>query len=1177
METAADCLSAYHMPLNDFYELERQRESYQRAEQGRNPHWAEDLGTNLEDDGQYEPEELGTVFEIISSGSELGLSGMIEPVTPKPSNLYWPGSSRLSPNHVDHRAAPVRVPAKRTQGQSRTSGLHGPGAPYDSGPQWSLLHSPSPSALDYPIPPPGSLSRKRPRSLTVPSLPPLSLQPLSTDVVVPQTNSSGQSLYSQPTVTRSTSPARSINTFTEPGSTPVACNKIKSPTRKPSIQNLSLFGPGPKPHLRPPEAHSLSLEANGWTSIVYLSELIPSHFNNSKHNQILHLLNSSAHVPYCVVMSPKGKTKAFYRGRKARKGNDLGEDSCSRGNPATTAGVKLRLPYLGRDGQGWPKDKIPVEIFEHITQYLPRDSVQNMRLVSREFEVSVSHLLFKTVVVPFRPELYGMVEASRPIKAKPDVKGKGKARVDPQDDALAVLDDAPLDLYWSKSKAGSVDDGMKVFQGWGPHITKFGMSFELDEGLLSNPPDKGSQDIHQSFWGEYEWPYQYYHRFKYCAGLEQTADESQSMTAAFSNLSKVTELAISIDSGLGWLCGPDISDRAQIFKGKPSVFGRSNKLPDLQARERKEIWKAIIGHYRKSLRVTAHYRQGGASHPTVRNGPLRRFTGIRNFLSTSNNPQSTNNQPATATTAVASMQATNMLSNLTGQPATTAIANMTQHDPQHAATLMSFYLPHPLQQYYASIANSASDEEELVVEELDGDGYEEETADDEDFSGLPSTIHGDDEEGPVPPLIMRGVDINTAASSHESSAVQPNPFEKSALIPNHLTSAQKEFLLETDWAIQAFLASYTLAIMDNNIFRTVCTLNIATLSSRHIYSLRRHDLWAALPNVHTLELHIIPDWRDIVKEHASFVATPVINPSVAAVTFNTLLQEFIAPLKSIKTLSLGWLGGGERATGIFARNQHLLPAPLTMEPSDMLESLGSKNLVHFPHAKQITLTNCWLSPNILVAFVQKHEATLRVLKLDSVSLTAMPEFQAQPLLAQAGNALGFASTVQTTSTAVNHGPTDWLSRLHRQGSWPDVIENITPGTTLADLRDARDAAAEPAIRCSKGSLKRIDFQSCGYAILPNAVGLDQTAIDLPYDTSAMSLPLQKRQLNLTPFMMQTQDQMLGRIIPRMKKEELNTLLQAWNMHQGWGRNTKKYHSLEDGQPLGGSGRFSGSV
>lgn len=64
------------------------------------------------------------------------------------------------------------------------------------------------------------------------------------------------------------------------------------------------------------------------------------------------------------------------------------------------------------------------------------------------------------------------------------------------------------------------------------------------------------------------------------------------------------------------------------------------------------------------------------------------------------------------------------------------------------------------------------------------------------------------------------------------------------------------------FAQRAFL-TYTNAVINNKpVFETVATLNIASLSSRYLQSLRQHDLWAALPNLRTLKLVISPDWRD---------------------------------------------------------------------------------------------------------------------------------------------------------------------------------------------------------------------------------------------------------------------------------------------------------------------------
>lgn len=51
---------------------------------------------------------------------------------------------------------------------------------------------------------------------------------------------------------------------------------------------------------------------------------------------------------------------------------------------------------------------IPVELFSLIVAHLSRSNIQNMRLVNKEFDQKVSEALFRSVVVPFRPEIYGI-------------------------------------------------------------------------------------------------------------------------------------------------------------------------------------------------------------------------------------------------------------------------------------------------------------------------------------------------------------------------------------------------------------------------------------------------------------------------------------------------------------------------------------------------------------------------------------------------------------------------------------------------------------------------------------------------------------------------------------------------------------------------------------------------
>lgn len=111
----------------------------------------------------------------------------------------------------------------------------------------------------------------------------------------------------------------------------------------------------------------------------------------------------------------------------------------------------------------WPMDKaLPFEIYEMILGILSRDDIKNLRSTCKEIEFRMSHALFETVVLPFNPEIYGMLCGTRRLDGSsklPEFLRKGYR--DP-------------DLY--------IGHGLEVFKGFGPHIKKYGMSFEVDEG-----------------------------------------------------------------------------------------------------------------------------------------------------------------------------------------------------------------------------------------------------------------------------------------------------------------------------------------------------------------------------------------------------------------------------------------------------------------------------------------------------------------------------------------------------------------------------------------------------------------------------------------------------------------------------------------------------------------------
>ncbi len=73
-----------------------------------------------------------------------------------------------------------------------------------------------------------------------------------------------------------------------------------------------------------------------------------------------------------------------------------------------------------------------------------------MRLVNREFELKVSDNLFRAVVVPFHPELYGIHDSFN-----------------------------QLNEPTSRNDSGAVmlrDKGMRVFEGFGRYISRFALS-----------------------------------------------------------------------------------------------------------------------------------------------------------------------------------------------------------------------------------------------------------------------------------------------------------------------------------------------------------------------------------------------------------------------------------------------------------------------------------------------------------------------------------------------------------------------------------------------------------------------------------------------------------------------------------------------------------------------------
>ena len=163
--------------------------------------------------------------------------------------------------------------------------------------------------------------------------------------------------------------------------------------------------------------------------ILFTTELFPRNYNAAKRLALLNILRIKAPytVPVAVTTLPGKPAIEYYL--------DPDSQSSMRKN--------VYIP-LGPNGQGWPANRVPLEIFERIIGFLPRDTIQTLRHVNREFEKKVSNVLFSNVVVPFTPRIYGMLgaevkpEQSLDVKCQ-DTKGKGKSGTKAKGNSIAII------------------------------------------------------------------------------------------------------------------------------------------------------------------------------------------------------------------------------------------------------------------------------------------------------------------------------------------------------------------------------------------------------------------------------------------------------------------------------------------------------------------------------------------------------------------------------------------------------------------------------------------------------------------------------------------------------------------------------------------------------------------
>ncbi|KIW19309.1 hypothetical protein PV08_03603 [Exophiala spinifera] len=758
-----------------------------------------------------------------------------------------------------------------------------------------------------------------------------------------------------------------------------------------------------------------------------------------------------------------------------------------------------------------------------IAQHLSPQDIRNLRLVSRALAQRLGPILFRNVVVNF---------------------GKRFFDID--------------DTGW-ESRCGHPPSN-SVLKKHGDNINQFGIAFEYDLDGLANASEKVIEKEQDAWFGRFTWPTENYPRYPSLQAQEDLVDHNRPLLReALKHVTKASELGLCIDSGHGWLEGPDISDLALFqrrTKNGSAIFGDTFKTEDM--------WTTL------GRNQYFHWAQQNTIDETTKwlnreacddagNSPHRASTSTTDEIDFVNH---------VGTTSIESFREKRKPAN--------------DFEDAHIGVFSSTRRIRPgFDSHSASVLGAHPSQWPLIF-----GGY-----------NLAAELGGVNER--LPTKIA-------------------HPY-CSPLLPGSLTEAQAQWLMETAWAQRAFLSAYTTAVITNKQnFTNIHTLRISKLSSGLLPSMEQQEFWRSLPGLKNLKILVSPDWRqDYLIGDRAFATNMLISPAKAAERFTRFLRLHVTKLETLLSLTVGYAGGGEDAVGMFARNQHVLFAPIVEDPRDWLHRPARPPWVtRFDHVRELKFKNCWFTPWMLRAFMEKSKDTsLHTLNLDSVSMTAIHDSSIDNrILAQ-----GIGSRCAWPRSS-------WLNEtLSASTAWCQVLDDITPGVTLLERKyDAGmiDEIQHPRPkRAFRGHVRKLILKSCGYVkiSLPKTgiSGYSQNALlahsHVPMDQGLfkrmqqyVKVPssstagagedaethngpagvlrakrgddLSRRHIMLSTIAPNGEPYpWLGTLTQCVHPVEKRVLEEAWGMTFGWQDDLARFGAVEDGFFEGGTGRFSGVI
>ncbi|KAI9155249.1 hypothetical protein HJFPF1_07830 [Paramyrothecium foliicola] len=459
------------------------------------------------------------------------------------------------------------------------------------------------------------------------------------------------------------------------------------------------------------------------------------------------------------------------------------------------------------------------------------------------------------------------------------------------------------------------------------------------------------------------------------------------------------------------------------------------------------------------------------------------------------------------------------------------------------------------------------------------------------------------------------------------------------LIPTNLTRAQRELLLELEWAHRAMIQSYVISLIDiagEGCFKNLTTLTIAKIPSSHVHIFNRQELWSGLKSLKNVSLGVLADWRRVSKSSLGSIDDKLISPVEAVAKVFKLLHAYIGPQHHIESLHFEWICGGEFAPSAYQRNAFVLPAPI-IEAGELMArpSIAKEHpeqLLRLPFIRHLSLKNCWSSPQVLFHTVRQMAlASLEKLELETVSLcgppSTSPQLSLQHLHIQNPNHGPGAPAAPAILTLFNPpatqqptgGPTPTFTPTNAIVTWPQIpedpaeryiqpqlmswsgiLDHFSPSVKARDIQAPYSEREDPPIKTwehnlnmaapfvsrfkelhadeMRYGLKCVSLKSCGYVLID--LPYINARATLPDDTQATMSGTNPNGLDMGQLMQTCKDKLCGRILAYVRPPEQHNLETTFGLRTGWDGiydESVCEAAMNDGVECPGMGRFTGTL